>query len=91
MSPSFEDIALTAAPYRGKGGGCEVVYVIRRCDHGYNEEFGFGAGAEFRLLLFMGTLLLIETGGAVMFRSYTALDLMYYRNHEFPFHPSSGA
>jgi hypothetical protein len=81
MSPSFEDIALTAAPYRGKGGGCEVVYVIRRCDQGYKEELGFGAGAELRLLLFIGTLLPIETGGAVIFRSYTALDLMYDHNH----------
>src|ERR1700709_1548811 len=39
-SPSLEATELTAAPYRGKGLGCAVVYVIRRFDHGYNEAFG---------------------------------------------------
>ena len=34
-SPSFEEVALTAAPYRGYGEGCEDVNVGRRCDQGY--------------------------------------------------------
>ena len=41
MSPSFDATELTAAPYRGNGLGCDVVYVIRRVDHGYSEAFGF--------------------------------------------------
>ncbi len=39
-SPSFEDTELTAAPYRGKGLGTDVVKVRWRCDHGYKDALG---------------------------------------------------
>lgn len=56
MSPSFEDTELTAAPYLGKGLGCDDVKVNFRYDHGYSAVFGDE---------FTGW-----TAGAVAFRSY---------------------
>ena len=51
---------------------------MRRCDHGYSEEFplgaGAGAGAVLRLELF------IETGGAaVMLRSWRSISTFSQR------------
>lgn len=40
MSPSFDAIALTAAPYLGNGLGWAVVYVNLFWDHGYSEALG---------------------------------------------------
>lgn len=48
MSPSFDAVAFTAAPYRGKGLGWFGVYVSRLCDHGYREALGLEAGGVFR-------------------------------------------
>jgi hypothetical protein len=39
MSPSLDETELTAAPYLGKGLGCDEVYVSLRCDQGYSEAF----------------------------------------------------
>jgi hypothetical protein len=46
MSPSLDETELTAAPYLGKGLGCDDVYVSLRCDHGYSEAFWFAGGCE---------------------------------------------
>lgn len=48
MSPSLDDMELTAAPYLGKGPGEEGADVNRRCDHGYNEAFAFCGGGPLR-------------------------------------------
>lgn len=48
MSPSLEEMELTAAPYLGKGLGIEEVNVRRRCDQGYNEAFTFCCGGALR-------------------------------------------
>ena len=55
ISPSFEAIALTAEPYRGKGLDCGVGKFRRRCDHGYNAALGgwppiFGLCRDWRYI-----------------------------------------